>query len=303
MSKGAKNILVFSRGSMIYSTQRLKYEAQKAGHSMDIIDHLYCRLVLGDNGPELFHGFDRLGSFDVAIPRIGNSVTYMGATAVRFCEQMKIPCTISSEGLLASRDKLRCYTMLNAHGIQIPRTVFASPFNQEEDLLQDFENQKTVIKLLEGTQGVGVILAESPKTARSILDTLNRLRKKVLIQEYIEEANGSDIRAFVVGRKVVAAMKRQAQPGDFRSNIHRGGEGKQIQLSDEEQRIALECCRIMNLDVAGVDILRSNRGPLVLEVNPSPGLEGIERATKVNVAREILNHSVRIAETRRAEIF
>ncbi len=282
---------------MIYSTQRLKYEAQKAGHHIEIIDHLYCRLVLGVEGVELYHGFDLVEDFDVAIPRIGNSVTYMGATAVRFCEQKNIPSTISSEGLLVSRDKLRCYTILSAHGIQIPKTVFASPFNQEEDLLQDFEHGRTVIKLLEGTQGVGVILAESPKTARSILDTLNRLRKKVLVQEYIEEAQGSDIRAFVVGDKVVAAMKRQAQPEDFRSNIHRGGEGKVVQLTEEEERIALQSCAILNLEVAGVDLLRSNRGPLVLEVNPSPGLEGIERATKVNVAREILSHSIEMSET------
>ncbi|HKK89035.1 MAG TPA: RimK family alpha-L-glutamate ligase [Saprospiraceae bacterium] len=299
MSKTTKNILVFSRGSMIYSTQRLKYEAQKAGHQMEIIDHLYCRLVLGERGPELYHGFDPVGAYDVVIPRIGNSVTYMGATAVRFCEQKNIPCTISSEGLLASRDKLRCYSILSAHGIQIPRTAFASPFNQEEDLLQDFENEKTVIKLLEGTQGVGVILAENPITGRSILDTLNRLRKKVLVQEYIEESQGSDIRVFVVGAKVVAAMKRQAQAGDFRSNIHRGGEGKPVQLTSEEEELALKSCKIMNLEVAGVDLLRSNRGPLVLEVNPSPGLEGIERATKVNVAREILAHALKMSEIQR----
>jgi ribosomal protein S6--L-glutamate ligase len=274
---------------MIYSTQRLKYEAQKAGFQVDIVDHLYCTQVIGEHGPELYYGFTNLEHYDYAIPRIGNSVTYMGAMAIRYCEQNNIPVTTSSEGLLTARDKMQCYIALSSNGIQVPKTVFCSPYNMEEDPLAYFEKKKTVIKLLEGTQGVGVILAENHKTARSILDTLNRLKKKVLVQEFIEEAEGADIRVFVVGNQVVASMKRQARGDDFRSNIHQGGEGTRIQITQEEEEIALFSAKILNLDVAGVDILRSRRGPLVLEVNPSPGLEGIERSTKVNVAREILN--------------
>lgn len=290
-----KRVLIFSRGPMIYSTQRLKYEAQKQGCHVKIIDHLYCRSVLGSEKANFYYGFESIEGFDVAIPRIGNSVTYMGSMAIRHCEKLKIPVTVSSRGLEIARDKLRCYELMSAEGIPIPKTVYVSPYNEEELMVDDFDNGKMIIKLLQGTQGIGVILAENPKNARSIIETLKKLRKRILVQEFIEESGGSDIRVFVVGGKVVAAMKRQAKEGDFRSNIHRGGMGVPIELSNEEEEIALRVCRTLGLGVAGVDVLRSRRGPLVLEVNPSPGLEGIEQFTKVNVARAIIQYALELS--------
>ncbi len=289
-------VLIFSRGPMIYSTQRLKYEAQKQGHQVFIIDHLYCKSVLGSGDANFYYGFEALEDYDVAVPRIGNSVTYMGSMAIRHCERIGIPVTISSYGLEIARDKLRCYELLSAEGIPIPKTVYSSPYNEEELVFDEFENGKMIIKLLQGTQGIGVILAENEKNARSIIETLKKLRKRILVQEFIEESGGADIRAFVVGNTVIAAMKRQAKDGDFRSNIHRGGVGIPVQLSQEEEQIALNACRTLNLGVAGVDILRSKKGPLVLEVNPSPGLEGIEQFTKINVARAIINYAISISK-------
>lgn len=282
--------VIFSRGAMIYSTQRLQYEAVKRGHKVDIMDHLYCRAVISQDGPQLFYGFDALPHFDAAIPRIGHSVTYMGSMVIRHCERHNIPITSSSYGLSIARDKLRCYELLSAHGIPVPKTVYTSPYNEEDSYDEDLPSAKMIIKLLGGTQGIGVILTESKTGARSIIETFRKLRKKVLLQEYIEESSGSDIRIFVVGNRIVASMIRSSQNGDFRSNIHRGGVGKAVELTDTETKIAVDITKLLKLEVAGIDILRSDSGPLVLEVNPSPGLEGIEQYTKINVARKIIEH-------------
>lgn len=282
-------IAVLSRSSSLYSTYRLLVAGKRLGHNMRVIDHVGCRLTLEENKPEVYFGREHLNNVDAIIPRIGASVTFYGAAVIQQFEMKGVYTVTPSESLLQARNKLRSLQLLSMAGIGMPKSSFAH-FNMEaKDVLAVHEDKELIVKLLEGTQGIGVVLAEDKSQAESIMAAFNRLRKRFLVQEFIKESKGSDIRAFVVGDKVVASMKRQAVGDEFRSNLHRGGFGTEVQLSEEERETALKAASILKLKVAGVDILRSNRGPLLLEVNPSPGLEGIEKTTGVDIASKIIN--------------
>lgn len=282
------NIGVLSRSVSIYSTYRIVVEGKKRGHHMRVIDHVGCKMMLQMNKPELYFGDIKIKNIDAIIPRIGSSVSFYGASVVQQFEMQGVYTTLRAEALLQSRNKLRSLQLLSKSGIGMPRTCFGHHSISVQETLAMFPGEKLIIKLLEGTQGIGVILAENKNMAASIIDAFNRMKKRYLIQEFIEESKGTDIRAFVIDGEVFASMKRQAEPGEFRSNLHRGGEGINITLTDLERNTAIKAAKILNLSVAGVDMLRSNRGPLIMEVNPSPGLEGIEKTTGLNIAGGII---------------
>lgn len=283
------NIAILSRGPQLYSTQSLYRAATKRGHSVQIIDHLRCNLVLGKNNADVYYENLPLDYLDAVIPRIGASVTAQGAALINHFETMQIMTTVGSTALLQSRDKLRCLQKLAKFGIEVPKTVFVNTSQHIHYLADQLGGFPIIIKLLEGTHGVGVILSESVKSAEATIEAFQKLKEKVIIQEFISEAEGADLRAIVVGSRVIASMKRQAKDGEFRSNLHRGASAEPIKLSAREEHVAIKAARIMGLDVAGVDILRSSRGPLVMEVNASPGLEGIETTTGIDIAGAILN--------------
>lgn len=281
---------ILSRGPQLYSTQALAQSAKERGHDVRIIDHLYCDLVLGNGSSDIHYGNEKLNDLDAIIPRIGASVTFHGAALIRQFELMKIFTAVSSEALLQSRDKLRCLQILNEAGLDMPRTAFSNYCETPGSLIEKVGGTPAVIKLLKGTHGLGVILAKDDKTAESILEAFIRTREKVIIQEYIGESKGEDLRALVVDGKVVAAMKRKALPGEFRSNLHRGASAIHVKLDEAEEAAALKSVEALGLAVAGVDMLQSDRGPLVLEVNPSPGLEGITKTTGIDVADQIITY-------------
>ncbi|WP_343634148.1 30S ribosomal protein S6--L-glutamate ligase [Fluviicola sp.] len=281
-------IAILSRNPQLYSTRRLVEAAEKHGHEAHVIDHLRCNIEIEQKGPSLFYGSDYLEGFDAVIPRVGASVTFYGTAVVRQFEMMNVFSVNSSRGIVHSRDKLRCLQVLSKEGIGLPKTVFTNYSRNVEHVVESAGGAPVVLKLLEGTQGLGVVLAENQNAAQSVLEAFNGLKARVIVQEFIKEAGGADIRAFVVDGEVVGAMKRQGKEGEFRSNLHRGGTATILDLTEEEKRTAIKAAEAVGLGVAGVDLLQSSRGPLVLEVNSSPGLEGIERATGVDIAGKII---------------
>lgn len=281
-------ITILSRNSDLYSTHRLVEAAQLRGHEIDVYNHLNCYIALKQGQPTIHHKGKDITGVDAVIPRIGASVTFYGTAIVRQFEMMKVFCANGSMAITRSRDKLRSMQLLAREGIGMPQTAFAHNAHNIDDLLKMAGGTPVVIKLLEGTQGIGVMLAETKKAAKSILEAFQGLEQKVMLQEYVKESGGADIRAIVVGNTVVGAMKRQAAEGEFRSNLHRGGKAVNITLNKAEKETALKAARAMGLNIAGVDMLQSNRGPLVIEVNSSPGLEGIEKATGKDIAGKII---------------
>jgi ribosomal protein S6--L-glutamate ligase len=289
-------IAVLSRSSNIYSTRRLKEAAVERGHEVRIVDTLRCYMNIASHRPEIHYRGGRLEEYDAVIPRIGASITFYGTAVLRQFEMMGTFPLNESVAVTRSRDKLRSLQLLSRRGIGLPVTGFARTTKDIGDLIQMVGGAPLVVKLLEGTQGIGVVLCETKKAAESVLEAFMGLDVSIMVQEYIKEAGGADIRCFVVGGKVVAAIKRQAQPGEFRSNLHRGGSASLIKITPEERSTAVRAAKIMGLNVAGVDLLRSNHGPLVMEVNSSPGLEGIESATGKDVAGMIVGFLEKNAE-------
>lgn len=281
-------IAVLSRRTDLYSTKRLLEAAQARGHKADSIDTLRCYMNITTAEPTIHYQGAALPNYDAVIPRIGASITLYGAAVVRQLEMMNVFCVNDSIAITRARDKLRSLQLLSKKGIGLPITGFAHSIDEIKDLITMVGGPPLIIKFLEGTQGVGVILVETTKAARSVIEAFLGLKVNILVQEYIKDADGADIRCFVVGGEVVASMKRQAASGEFRSNLHRGGKAVPIDITDEERDMAIKASHIIGLNVAGVDIVRSNRGPLIMEVNASPGLEGIEKTTKIDVASKII---------------
>ncbi len=284
------NIKILSRNSKLYSTQRLVEAAEKRNHNVQVIDPLKCDLIIEKRSPNVYYKGEYIQDTDAIIPRIGASVTFYGTAVVRQFEMMGAFSTIDSEALVRSRDKLRSLQVLTRAKIGLPKTVFTNYSRDVEGVIQHVGGTPLVIKLLEGTQGLGVVLAETKNAAKSVIEAFNGLQARVIVQEFIKEAKGADIRVFVVDGHVVGAMKRQGKEGEFRSNLHQGGSAEVIELSDEEEIAAIKAAKAMRLGVAGVDLLQSSRGPLILEVNSSPGLEGIEKATGKDIARKVIQY-------------
>lgn len=292
---------ILSTNRNLYSTRRLVEAARLRGHDVQVINHMHCYMNITSHNPEMHYKGQDISGIEAIIPRIGASVSFYGAAVVRQFEMMGVYSVNESVAITRSRDKLRALQLLARKGIGLPVTGFANSPDDTQDLLRFVGGAPVVIKLLEGTQGVGVVLAETSQAAESVIEAFRGLRANFMVQEYIKEAGGSDIRCFVVGDKVVAAMQRQGQEGEFRSNLHRGGTAKLIKITPEERSTAVRSAKVMGLNVAGVDMLRANHGPVVLEVNSSPGLEGIERATGKDVAAliiEFIEKNARRGKTR-----
>lgn len=283
-------IAILSRGPKIYSTARLVQAAKLRGHQPKVLDTMKFAISLESKYPDLFYKGKPVKTYDAVIPRIGASITYYGTAVVRQFEQMNIFCANSALGISHSRDKLRCLQILSRHDVGIPETAFARDKSDVLPAIERVGGAPVIIKLLEGTQGVGVILADSIKIAEAIIETLQSTKQNVLIQKFVAESKGTDIRAFVVGDRVVAAMRRTAQGQEFRSNVHRGGTTESMTLDERYAETAVKAAQIVGLRVAGVDMLEGKDGPQIMEVNSSPGLEGIEAATKVDVAGEIIEY-------------
>ena len=281
-------IAILSRNAKLYSTRRLVEAAAARGHQARVVDVLRCYMNITSHRPGIHYKGEHLTDFDAVIPRIGASVTFHGAAVVRQFEVMGVYSVNESVAITRSRDKLRSLQLLSRKGIGLPKTGFANAPGDTDDLLKIVGGAPVVIKLLEGTQGVGVVLAETKKAAESVIEAFRGLKANFMVQEFIKEAGGADIRCFVIGDKVVASMMRKGREGEFRSNLHRGGSAKLVKISPEERKTAVRSAKIMGLNVAGVDLLRSDRGPVVMEVNSSPGLEGIEKATGKDVAGMII---------------
>jgi ribosomal protein S6--L-glutamate ligase len=293
-------LAILSRNTKLYSTQRLVTAARERGHTVRVLDPLRCYMKIAPGSFNLNYKGKPLSGIDAVIPRIGASVTRYGTAVLRQLELMGAFTPNSSDAILRARDKLRCHQLLAGEGIGLPATVFGDNPDDTDDLLRLLGKPPHVIKLIEGSQGNGVVLAERLSASRSVIEAFRGLYANFLVQEFIAEAGGADIRCFVVGNEVVAAMHRQAEPGEFRSNLHRGGQASRVRLTGAEKTTALRAAKVLGLEVAGVDLLRSRSGPLVLEVNSSPGLEGIEGATGVDVAGAIVDHVVaRIPPARR----
>ena len=281
---------LLSRNASLYSTRRLVEAAEERGHTARVIDTLRCYMNITSHKPSIHYKGEDLEHFDAVIPRIGASVTFYGAAVVRQFEMMGAYTLNESVAITRSRDKLRSLQLLSRKGVGLPVTGFAHSPDDIPDLIRMVGGAPLVIKLLEGTQGIGVVLAETEKAAESVIQAFMGLKANIMVQEYIKEAGGADIRCFVIGDKVVAAMKRQAAPGEFRSNLHRGGQAELIKITPEERSTAIRAAKAMGLRVCGVDLLRSNHGAVVMEVNSSPGLEGIELATGKDVAGQIIDY-------------
>ena len=281
-------IAILSRNPKLYSTRRLCEAAQTAGHEVVVLDVLRCYMNIASHKPTIHYKGKELNEFDAVIPRIGASVTFYGSAVLRQFEMMGVYPLNESVAITRSRDKLRALQLLARRGVGLPVTGFAHSPDDIEDLINMVGGAPLVVKLLEGTQGIGVVLAENPKAAESVIEAFFGLKANILVQEFIGEAGGSDIRCLVIGEKVVAAMQRTAREGEFRSNLHRGGKANVIRITPEERSTAVRAARIMGLNVAGVDLLRSNHGPVVMEVNSSPGLEGIETASGKDIAGTII---------------
>ncbi|WP_440951744.1 30S ribosomal protein S6--L-glutamate ligase [Methanococcoides sp. FTZ1] len=284
-------IALLSRNRKLYSSQRLIEAAEERGHQIQVIDVLRAYMNITSHKPSIHYKGEELDDFDVVIPRIGASVTFYGTAVLRQFEMMGVFPLNESVAITRSRDKLRSLQLLSRKGIGLPVTGYASKPDDIKDVIEMVGGAPLVVKLLEGTQGIGVVLAETQKAAESVIEGFMGVKANILVQEYIREASGADIRCFVIGGKVVAAMKRQAPKGEFRSNIHRGGSAEVIRITPEERSTAVRAAKIMGLNVAGVDLLRSNHGPLVMEVNSSPGLKGIEAATGKDIAGMIIEYA------------
>lgn len=281
-------IAILSRNRRLYSTRRLVEACIKRGHEVRVIDILKCYIDIASDSPAIWYMGEQLENFDAVIPRIGASVTHYGLAVIRQFEMMGAYCLTESIALGRSRDKLRALQLLSRKGIGLPKTSFAYNVHDAKELIKLVGGTPLILKLCEGTQGRGIVLAETQKAAESVIEAFRELRAEFLVQEFIKEANGSDLRCFVIGDKVVAAMERTAAEGEFRSNLHRGGTARVAKLTPTERRTAIKAAQTMGLHVAGVDLLRSARGPLVMEVNSSPGLEGIEGATQKDIADAIV---------------
>jgi ribosomal protein S6--L-glutamate ligase len=279
---------ILSRKPSLYSTRRLKEAGESRGHEVRVIDYLRCYMNITSLKPMVMYQGQPLAETEAVIPRIGAPHTFYGTAVVRQFEMMSVFSANESQAITRSRDKLRCLQLLARNGIGLPVTGFAHSTKDVQGLINTVGGAPLVVKLLEGTQGIGVVLAETRQAAESVIEAFRELDANILVQEFIKEAGGSDVRCFVVGGKVIAAMQRQARPGEFRSNLHRGGKAVKVKLTPEERSTAIRAAKAMGLNVAGVDILRSNHGAVVMEVNSSPGLEGIERATEVDVAGKII---------------
>lgn len=293
------NIGILSRNSSLYSTTRLYEAAKDKGHQVEVIDHLKCDIVIEQDDPKVYYKSKRIDYLDAIIPRIGASVTFYGAAVVRQFEMMEVFSAVHSQALVRSRDKLRSLQLLASSGVGLPKTVFTNYSKEVKKLIESVGGAPLIVKLLEGTQGHGVVLGPTKKAAESIIEAFHAMKARVIVQEFISESKGADIRAFVVDGKVVGAMKRQGKEGEFRSNLHQGGSGTLIKLSKAEREAALTAARAMDLQVAGVDMLQADRGPLILEVNSSPGLEGIEKTVKKDIASLIIEYVEKAVEERR----
>ncbi len=289
-------LAILSANKNLYSTQRLIEAGEKKGHQMVVIDHTKCDLVIEKKKPSVIYKGEEMSDIDGVIPRIGASVTFFGTAVVRQFEMMKIFTSTESQALVRSRDKLRSLQILARAGLDLPKTVFSNYSKDVSSVVDKAGGAPLVIKLLEGTQGLGVVLADTRNTAESMLEAFNGLKARVIVQEFIKEAGGADIRVFIVDGAVVGSMKRQGKEGEFRSNLHRGGSASIIQLTDQEENAALKAAKVLGLGIAGVDMLQSARGPLILEVNSSPGLEGIEGATGRDIATDIIKYMERNVE-------
>lgn len=281
-------ILILSRNKNLYSTRRIFDAGTKRGHQVRVVDYLRCYMNITSRKPTVYYGGESLGKADALLPRIGASQTFYGTAVVRQFETMGCYCLNSSEAITASRDKLKSLQILAQAGINMPVTGYASHTMDIEGVIEKVGSVPLVMKLLQGTQGQGIVLAETRKAAESVMSAFRQLEADILVQEFIKESSGTDIRALVVGNRVVAAMRRIAPDGEFRSNVHRGGKAEHVKLNPEEEKMAVVAAQVLGLRVAGVDLMRSNRGPLVLEVNSSPGLQGIEASSGVDVAGEII---------------
>ncbi|GAA3632761.1 30S ribosomal protein S6--L-glutamate ligase [Flavivirga jejuensis] len=284
------NIVILSRNPNLFSTERLVVEGEKRGHIMEVIDPLKCDLIIEKEKPTIYYKDRYLDYVDAIIPRIGASATFFGCAVVRQFEMMNVFTSVTSDAIIRSRDKLRSFQRLSKAGIGMPKTVFTNYSRDVEKVIAHVGGTPVIIKLLEGTQGLGVVLAETKNAAESVLEAFNGLQARALVQEYIAEAKGADLRALVVDGQVVGAIKRQGKEGEFRSNLHRGGTAQVIKLDEAELKVAMKASRVLKLPVCGVDMLQSTRGPLLLEVNSTPGLEGIETGTGKNIAKIIITY-------------
>lgn len=292
-------IAVLSRDAALYSTRRLLAAGESRGHAMTVVNHLRCYMDITARNPQLLYQGSVLPILDAVIPRIGTSHTRYGTAVVRQFEQMGVFTANRAAAIARSRDKLHCLQILSQQGIDLPLTSFAHASKDIDGLIELVGGAPLVIKVLEGTQGVGVVLAETHQSAKSMIEALRGLGADILVQEFIEEAHSEDIRCFVVNGAVIAAMKRRGAPGEFRSNVHRGGQSSAVELSPAERCMAIEAVKAVGLQVAGVDILRADHGPVVIEVNSSPGLEGIETTTGVDVAGQLVDFVVAAVKQRR----
>lgn len=283
-------IAVLSRNANLYSTRRLIEAIRSRGHEGVIIDHLRCDLVIESEGPAIYYNGQKIEDIDAIVPRIGASVTFYGTAVVRQFEMMGVFSATYSQAIVRSRDKLRSLQILSGAGLPMPKTAFTNYSKEEKSLIDHVGGAPVIIKLLEGTQGLGVVLAETRKAAQSVIEAFHGLKARIIVQEFIKEAKASDLRIFIVDGQVVGAMKRTGVEGEFRSNLHRGGSAEIVKLSRKEKSAAIKAANALGLSVAGVDLLQSSRGPLILEVNSSPGLEGIEKATDVDIAGEIVKY-------------
>lgn len=285
------NIVILARNRSLYSHKRIVEAAKARGHKIRIISPLACYMNISSDKPSMhYRGGEIVDDVDAVIPRIGASITFYGTAVVRQFEMMGVYALNSSIAISRSRDKLRSLQLLSRKGIPLPTTGFANSPLDTEDLISMVGGVPLIIKLLEGTQGKGIVLAETKTAARSVITAFKQMDANFLVQEFIKEAGGADIRCLVLGGKVIAAIQRKAKEGEFRSNLHLGGEAELVKLTKEERRIAIDATKVMGLEMAGVDIIRSERGPLVLEVNSSPGIEGAEKTTSVDVAEKMIIH-------------
>lgn len=294
-------IAMLARNPKLYSHVRIKEAAEERGHELDIIDTLRCYMNIASRRPEVYYNGEKLPKYDAVIPRIGASVTFYGLAVLRQFEMMGVFPLNESVGIGRSRDKLRSMQLLARDGIGLPVTTFAHDPKQTDEVLALAGPTPLVVKLLEGTQGIGVVLADTRRSAKSVIEAFRGARVNILVQEFIKEAGGTDIRALVINNRVIAAMQRRGAADDFRSNLHRGGSAEKIKISPEERATAIRAAKAMGLNVCGVDMLRANHGPVVMEVNSSPGLEGVEKATGIDIAGQIIEFLEKTAKPNRTK--
>jgi ribosomal protein S6--L-glutamate ligase len=297
---GRLTLAILSRNPKLHSTRRLVEAAKALGHRATVLDTLHCNMVLARERPSLFYRGEEVGPIDVVIPRIGASITSYGLAVVNQFDMMGVPVLAAAVPIARSRDKLRALQLLSRFGLDIPRTAMCRYRDEVAQVVEHVGGLPCIIKLLQGTQGVGVMIASTMDEVQGMLDTFWDLGQEILLQEFVAESKGRDLRALVIGDRVVAAMRRQARTGEFRSNIHRGGKARSVVLPREYAQAAVKAARVIGLEVAGVDMLESRNGPKIMEVNSSPGFEGLERATRKDIARLYVEHAIELARSRRA---